>query len=382
MEVSGSAAGISSNSSDGLRAQADARVHLQLVTSSTLSTDELIARLQSDPGVVFAEPNQVITLPDTPNLQADLSARSESDETPAPVSDLTGLQWGMWEGASYSVIDSAPNPSVNSPAFGPNGRPGDNMDSEAIVAVLDMGIEYLNPDLTDVVYRFSESEQQLLGCGEWGYNSMGDSTDGVPIPLVKGADHGTHIAGIIGAAWDGYGISGVASNVKIMNIQILKPGRTNSLADAVRAFEFVKRAYNAGIDIRITSNSWGQRYSSLAVNAAVREIGETCGILTFFAAGNDNVDDSLTELNVSQLADNPYAIVVAATSPNDELADFSSHSDTTVDIAAPGSLILSTVALESATFLPDAVRDDCLFFEGFEGGESDLSATLTYYLGP
>jgi len=382
MEVSGSAAGISDNSSGGLSAQGDTRVHLQLVTSSTLSTDELIAQLQSDPSVVFAEPNQIITFPDTPSLQADLAAQSEPDETPTPVSDLTGLQWGMWEGASYSVIDSAPNPSVNSPAFGPDGRPGDNMANEVIVAVLDMGIDHQNPDLADVIYRFSESEQQLLGCGEWGYNSMGDSTDGVPTPLVKGADHGTHIAGIIGAAWDGRGISGVASNVKIMNIQIMKAGRASSLADSVRAFEFIKRAYNAGIDIRITSNSWGQRHSSLAVDAAVRELGETCGILTFFAAGNDNVDDSLSEINVSQLADNPYAIVVAATYPNDELADFSSHSDITVDIAAPGSLVLSTVAAESATFLPDAVRDDCFFFEGFESSESNLSATLTYYLTP
>ncbi|MDO5120182.1 MAG: S8 family serine peptidase, partial [Coriobacteriales bacterium] len=382
MEVSGSAAGISDNSSGGLSAQGDTRVHLQLVTSSTLSTDELITQLQSDPSVVFAEPNQIITFPDTPSLQADLAAQSEPDETPAPVSDLTGLQWGMWEEASYSVIDSAPNPSVNSPAFGPDGRLGDNMANEVIVAVLDMGIDHQNPDLADVMYRFSESEQRLLGCGEWGYNSMGDSTDGVPTPLVKGADHGTHIAGIIGAAWDGHGISGVASNVKIMNIQIIKAGRASSLADSVRAFEFIKRAYNAGIDIRITSNSWGQRHSSLAVDAAVRELGETCGILTFFAAGNDNVDDSLSEINVSQLADNPYAIVVAATYPNDELADFSSHSDTTVDIAAPGSLVLSTVAAESATFLPDAVRDDCFFFEGFEGSESNLSATLTYYLTP
>ena len=56
-------------------------------------------------------------------------------------------------------------------------------------------------------------EQQLLGCDVIGYNARWDFEDG-KLVYEDGADHGTHCAGIIGASWDGHGISGVASNVK------------------------------------------------------------------------------------------------------------------------------------------------------------------------
>lgn len=209
----------------------------------------------------------------------------------------------MWGEASYRNPDSLNNPSVNSPGFGPDGRRGENMDSEVIVAVLDMGVDYENPDLADVVYHFSESEQQLLRCGEWGYNSMGDSIDGVPVPLTKGMDHGTHCAGIVGASWDGHGISGVASNVRIVAIQIGIVGRATSLADSLRGFEFVKRANDLGINIQITSSSWGLHRSTLSLDAAVRELGENYGIVSVFSAGNNGVDDALSEVNVSQYVD-------------------------------------------------------------------------------
>lgn len=379
MDVSASAADIKGGSAEGLVSQADTRVRLKLVSSPTLTTDELIAQLQLDPCVVFAEPNQIVTFPDALDLDNSLVSQSSTNETSNQFSDLTGIQWGMWDGASYSVADMAANPSVNSPAFGPDARRGDNMASEVVVAVLDMGIDYANPDLTDAVYRFSESEQQQLGCGEWGFNSMGDSTDGVPVEIVKGMDHATHIAGILGASWDGHGISGVASNVKIVNIQIGKPGRSTSLADTLRGFEFIKRAHDAGIDTRVTSSSWGYHRSSLAVNAAVKELGESCGTVCCFSAGNNNVDNALSETLASQYIDNPYAIVVAATDPNDLRASYSSYGETTVDIAAPGSYILSTVPLASATYLPDAMRDNGIFYEGFDGGESNVTASLTYY---
>ena len=94
-------------------------------------------------------------------------------------------------------------------------------------------------------------EQQLLGCDVIGYNARWDFEDG-KLVYEDGADHGTHCAGIIGASWDGHGISGVASNVRLISIQIGCADGTTSLVNSLRGFEFVRRANEkTGANIRI-----------------------------------------------------------------------------------------------------------------------------------
>ena len=46
-----------------------------------------------------------------------------------------------------------------------------NMKDEVIVAVVDGFVDYTHPDLKDVIYEFSEDEQQALGCGKYGYDA-------------------------------------------------------------------------------------------------------------------------------------------------------------------------------------------------------------------
>lgn len=63
MDVSASAAGVQGVSGGGISVQGDERVVLELVTSSTLTTEELISELERDPRILFAEPNEIITFP-------------------------------------------------------------------------------------------------------------------------------------------------------------------------------------------------------------------------------------------------------------------------------------------------------------------------------
>lgn len=87
--------------------------------------------------------------------------------------------------------------------------------------------------------------------------------------------HGTHTAGIIGAEWNGFGTSGVASNVRIVCIQLSDEQGNESLADALVAYAFVNR-FNELVPeeehIRVTSNSWSRYSSSRALDAVLRDL--------------------------------------------------------------------------------------------------------------
>lgn len=428
MEVSARAAGVPSAS--GLSPQGQQRVTLTLVTSDTLSTEEILYSLADNPRVAFAEPNYYAELSDeeqytfdggevtaepaddlepaydlepaddpvedpvTPADDSEATAEPTTDLVEDPVTlaedpalaivaqasgatgDLTPLQWGNWDTANRGIklLDSSVNASINVPNFGAT-EVGANMDEEVIVAVLDGPVDFDNPDLAERAYTFSPAMQEQLGCDLHGYNASAEFPDGkINHHLTFGTDsHGTHCAGIIGATWDGKGVSGVASNVRIVSIQMMDTltqevnGRT-SLANGLRAFGFVKRANEAGVGIKVTSNSWGFYQVSKALDAAVYELGESQGVVSVFAAFNDSRDNDVYPTSTSVSADNPYAIVVAASDQFDKLASFSNYGVNTVTLVAPGKSILSTDTTGRNIYLPAATPDSNILSENFEGG--------------
>ena len=338
-------------------------VSIEIASDSSKTTEELLYELAKDPRVVFAEPNYLAeeSSEEEQNILASYVDDVLAEES--EIADLTPLQWGCWDGIGTVRKDTSKDASIHVPTFGPTGR---NMTGDPIVvAVLDYPVDYTNQDLSDRIYRFSKSRQELLGCDEYGYNACWQSADGKPDYF--GGSHGTHCAGIIGASWDGHGTSGVASNTKIVSVQVaLIDGRT-SLVNILRGFAFVKNANENGVGIRVTSNSYGLVQYSTALDAAIRELGEEYGTVSVFAAGNSNKDLGLLTAVGSTLEDNPYAIVVAATDQSEKRAGFSNYGEGTVDLGAPGVSILSTVTTDCVSYLPDAVPGSNLRYEGFEG---------------
>lgn len=85
-----------------------------------------------------------------------------------------------------------------------------------VVAVLDSGVDDTHPDLRDAV-----DPRASASCAD----GRPDSRYGAwrPDEGVTESGHGTHVAGIVGAARDGHGVTGVAPGVRIAAVRLLGP---------------------------------------------------------------------------------------------------------------------------------------------------------------
>lgn len=172
-------------------------------------------------------------------------------------------------------------------------------------------------------------------------------------PDVKGpdAEHGTHVAGIIGAKRNNsIGVNGVADNVKIMSIRVVPNGdeRDKDVANGIRY------AVDNGAKIVNMSFGKGYAYNKKVVDEAIKYAMDK-DVLLVHAAGNDgkNIDinpnyptkyftDSLNAITGEARA----WITVGATQwklDSDLLANFSNYGYKSVDVFAPGVAINSTM---------------------------------------
>jgi subtilisin family serine protease len=155
--------------------------------------------------------------------------------------------------------------------------------------------------------------------------------------------HGTHVAGTIGAVGNnGVGVVGVSWNVSLMALKFLGADGSGSTSGAIAAINYATRMRQSyGVNVVATNNSWGGGGASTALRDAIAA-GGNAGILCVAAAGNESANNDITP---SYPANYPSdaVISVAATDASNRLASFSNFGATTVDVAAPGVGIYSTV---------------------------------------
>ena len=127
-----------------------------------------------------------------------------------------------------------------------------------------------------------------------------------------------------------------------MGLKFLSAGGSGYLSDAVRAINYatmMRTTYD--VNVRVTNNSWGGGGYSSAMNNALTASGNA-GILFVAAAGNSASNNDYSPHYPSNYT-HDSVISVAATDDDDQLAWFSSYGATTVDLAAPGVSIYSTM---------------------------------------
>ena len=257
--------------------------NLVLVKSSSQTIEGLVAELEANEGVIFAEPNYLAESqsedvhdswendPEEPHTeevteeveqqeddlqkpQEEIVDQQESnpEEPPAeeiielPEDDLEELQLeddiDPQEVESLANdLDDATRPDYTDRQYAYNsefgmgvpnwntydsaGNPTPSISAEGkVVAVLDSGVDYNHEDLRNAMWNEGKNYPALvaLGGGEYGINVAMPRGDGTPYDTTDPMDdngHGTHVAGIIAGEWNGFGVSGAASGAQIMAVK-------------------------------------------------------------------------------------------------------------------------------------------------------------------
>ena len=291
-------------------------LNLKVVRPQQTETEayiQLINELNNLPEVAYAEPDyniQALYIPDDPEFVR---------------------QWALNnEGQSGGTFDADIDGSESWDRF----KDGSNI----VVAVIDTGVKYDHQDLSDNNWI---NLQEIAG------NGIDDDNNGF-IDDIYGYDfvnsdsnpmddngHGTHCAGILGAKGDnGIGISGIAHSAQIMSLKFLDSNGGGNISDAISSI-----IYAVDNGAKILSNSWGGGPLTTALFDAVSYANDH-DVLFIAAAGNETNDNDIYATYPAGI-DLPNVISVASTNHSDQLSNFSNYG-LSVDLAAPGSDILST----------------------------------------
>ncbi|MCY8508452.1 S8 family serine peptidase [Bacillus mojavensis] len=142
--------------------------------------------------------------------------------------------------------------------------------------------------------------------------------------------HGTHVAGIIGAKHNGYGIDGVAPEAQIYAVKALDQNGSGDLQGLLKGIDW---SIANGMDI--VNMSLGTSSDSQILHDAMDKAYEK-GVLLVAASGNDGNGKP-----VNYPAAYSSVVAVSATDQHNQLAAFSTTGNE-VEFSAPGTDITST----------------------------------------
>jgi hypothetical protein len=253
--------------------------------------DVLLLSMNEDPGIVYAEPDVYIKGCYTPDDQ------------------FFHEQWNMVRIAADRVWDHT------------TGSAG------IIVAVIDSGVDYTHPDLFQNIIQ--------------GYDFVND--DNEPYDDYYPGYHGTHISGIIAAKGNnGTGVAGTGWNIKILPLKVLDRNLSGYLSDGVEAID-----YAIANGAHVINASLGTYTNNITFQNAITR-ARNAGIIVVSAAGNggdDTIGDDNDRIPFYPASYNSDNIIAVANSveQNDALDSSSNFGLNTVDLAAPGMEIYSTM---------------------------------------
>lgn len=327
-----------------LAADADEGATIALLVSETMTTEQMLAAAAQDEAIEYAEPDYKIyptSVPDDPGFSEQWAYNGEENR---PTGGSAHLEiTGAWEQAASQQTN------------------------EVVVAVVDTGVDYGHPDLQNNMWNGENDGYDNHG---WNATEAKDS-EAYKDPMDSDG-HGTHVAGIIAAVpGNGQGIAGAARSVKILAAKVLGGGEGFS-SFVIDTYSNLLALKKAGVNIVATNNSWTAPILSKSAGEAMERLG-AAGVVNVIAAANDHADNDVTPGFPYNLASD-YSVVVAASTPWDEIAEFSNYGRRSVHIAAPGAWILSTYSrkvpnpersmLENSFVKAFAEEQDKLFYYG------------------
>jgi subtilisin family serine protease/subtilisin-like proprotein convertase family protein len=352
--------------------------YYQINLDKGMTVDKALAEYKAEKGVLSAEPDYkltVSTVPNDPLLSQQWALNNTGQNGGTPGADIHAEQ-------AWSVTTGSPN---------------------VVVAVLDTGIDYNNPDLAEniwinqadipnywytkssptsgynkIVYKWEiktatpgiitfrdlnnpvnaglvwksdghslvDAGDLLRPLSQGGWEQPGKTNDLIGWNFVGNNNnpwddngHGTNVAGILGAS----GNNGLGVAGVDWNVQIM-PLKFIGADGYGSVSNFIEAlSYAVAHGAKITNNSWeGAPYSQALYDAFLN--AQEHGVLSVVAAGNEGTNiDAVPNYPASLSTSLNSVVAVAATTNTDQLAPFSNYGPHSVALAAPGVNILSTM---------------------------------------
>lgn len=278
-------------------------------------TEAAVEQLKNIPGVIYAEPNYIFRKQQTTDehFAKQWGLQNLGQKDPSGKEGVTGIDVNAIE--AWKIQTGSKN---------------------VIVAVIDTGVDYNNPDLKENMWT---NEAELSGQPDIDDDGNGYVDDVYGFSFVNGKDyadpmddhgHGSHCAGVIGARTNNQiGMAGLNWDVRIMAVKFLSKSGSGTLEDAVKAVD-----YSVKNGAHILSNSWGGGPFTQALLDAIKASDEA-GALFVAAAGNNSANNDVSTAFPANY-DVPNMVSVAAIDNKGLLANFSSFGRKKVHVGAPG----------------------------------------------
>lgn len=277
---------------------------IELIYKSKENVLKMIKELSKDDRVLCAEPNFV--------LHANT----------VPFDYNSSSNWGLSKIGITSAWDIE-----NNTLFG-------NYNPNLIrIGVLDSGIDGLHVDLDENIFGYSINNGIITTSSSMdftsGYEGVSDN------PPTTNTDHGTKVAGIIGAIGNKNNNStvGVCWNTRLISLKVLDNTNNTSPDYLINAID-----YATSISIDVLNCSIGVASTFLySIYSSI----QTYPGLFVCSAGNEGSNIDITSFYPGKFV-SPNIITVGASNQYDEKCDFSNYGSVTVDLFAPGIDIRTT----------------------------------------
>lgn len=306
---------------------------------------DTIALLMKHPDVISAEPDYVISLAST------------EDKDP-----YKGGQWAI----EKIQLEQAWNYTTGS--------------SSVRVGVIDSGIDGQHPELRNKI-NVSLSRDYVPG-QDITPNSIDD--------VIDYFGHGTHVAGIIGAATNNLeGISGTCFNIELVSLCVFDETGSASMSSICQAIDHAK--YNSIPILNMSLGCIGPSSSS-SLSSIAASLAQYSGLVVC-AAGNADKMPNEEAVDLDNLSDtvvypamlgNDKILVVGATKEDDSRWEDSNWGKQNVDLFAPGHDILSCYPYEDCRYYCFSYNNDGIHYNANSVGyhyKSGTSMATPYVAG-